>query len=39
MIKLSEKKNTVANEYQYIIEPLRKLATASLLMGNPIIWT
>ncbi|MDO6433647.1 hypothetical protein Q4E93_23755 [Flavitalea sp. BT771] len=34
-----KKKNAIANEYQYILEPLRKLAIASLLTGNPIIWT
>lgn len=28
----------IADEYQYIIEPLIKLTTASMASGNPIIW-
>lgn len=29
----------IANEYQYIIEPLKRLANASIISGNPIHWT
>ena len=29
----------IANEYEYIIEPLKRLATASIKSGNPIHWT
>lgn len=29
----------VANEYEYMIEPLKRLAKASILSGNPIHWT
>ncbi|HXB05614.1 MAG TPA: hypothetical protein VNW04_00820 [Puia sp.] len=33
-----KRKYAVADEYQYVIEPLKKLAAASLMTGNPIIW-
>jgi len=29
----------IANEYEYMIEPLKRLAKASILSGNPIHWT
>lgn len=29
----------IVNEYEYIIEPLKRLANASIVAGNPIHWT
>lgn len=35
---VTTQKATIAEEYQYIIDPLKRLAKASVQTGNPIIW-
>ena len=36
---VSKETALIADEYKYIIEPLKRLAIASIETGNPIIWT